>query len=72
MFADIIGKLRGDKSCMIPQGAIFRSRDTFLLACSLTHTPCDLVKNQEQTFALRMFAKGGSNTLHYTLHIYFM
>ena len=64
MLAMMIANLPGGRGASPPLGAMFRSKDSLVVAIDTTHAPCDVMKTGVQTLAIRFFHSCGIVLFH--------
>ena len=64
MLTMMIANLPGGRGASPPLGAMFRSKDSLVLAIDTTHAPCDVMKTGVQTLAIRFFHSCGIVLFH--------
>ena len=64
MLTMMIANLPGGRGASLPLGAMFRSKDSLVVAIDTTHAPCDVMKTGVQTLAIRFFHSCGIVLLH--------
>ena len=64
MLTMMIANLPGGRGASLPLGAIFRSKDSLVVAIDTTHAPCDVMKTRVQTLAIRFFHSCGIVLFH--------
>ena len=55
MLTMMIANLPGGRGASAPLGAMFRSKDSLVVAIDTTHAPCDIMKTGVQTLAIGFF-----------------
>ena len=60
----MIANLPGGRDASPPLGAMFRSRDSLVVAIDTTHAPCDVMKTGVQTLAICFFHSCSIVLLH--------
>ena len=60
----MIANLPGGRGASPPLGAIFRSKDSLVVAIDTTHAPCDIMKTGVQTLAICFFHSCGIVLFH--------
>ena len=64
MLTMMIANLPGGRGASPPLGAMFRSKDSLVVAIDTTHAPCDVTKTGVQTLAIRFFHSCGIVLFH--------
>ena len=64
MLTMMIANLPGGWGASPPLGAMFRSKDSLVVAIDTTHAPCDVMKTGVQTLAIRFFHSCGIVLFH--------
>ena len=64
MLTMMIANLPGGRGASAPSGAMFRSKDSLVVAIDTTHAPCDVMKTGVQTLAIRFFHSCGIVLFH--------
>ena len=64
MLTMMIANLPGGRGASPPLGAMFRSKDSLVVAIDTTHAPCDVMKTGVQTLAIRFFHSCGIVLFH--------
>ena len=64
MLTMMMANLPGGRGASAPLGAMFRSKDSLVVAIDTTHAPCDVMKTGIQTLAIRFFHSWGIVLFH--------
>ena len=64
MLTMMIANLPGGQGASPPLGAMFRSKDSLVVAIDTTHAPCDVMKTGVLTLAIRFFHSCGIVLFH--------
>ena len=64
MLTMMIANLPGGRGASLPMGAMFRSKDSLVVATDTTHEPCDVMKTGIHTLAIRFFHSCGIVRFH--------
>ena len=64
MLTMMIANLLGGRGAPAPLGAMFRSKDSLVVAIEATHAPCNVMKTGVQTLAIRFFHSCGIVLFH--------
>ena len=64
MLTMVMANLPGGRRASPPLEAMFRSKDSLVVAIDTTHAPCDVMKTGVRTLAIRFFHSCGIVLLH--------